>query len=478
MVACLGVVLAAVLFWGLLEFGYPIAFVFAFEVLFAAIWALIFHYLLEKILPPDTSVDATGNLVSSENKILRENAALSAMAVELEDMRDQAESANIAKSEFLAIMSHELRTPISGVIGMVDLLGETRLTKKQMHYVETLRRSGDTLLSVINSILDFSKLDAGQVTLEKKDIKLADLVDDIITTFTPQCDKKGIQLTAEIEDNVPDVIVVDPTRLRQIFYNLVGNAVKFTEEGTISVKVYAQPQTTGVIKFEIMDTGIGISPSAQRILFTKFSQADTSITRKYGGTGLGLSICKKLATLMGGDIGVISAEGEGSLFWFTIFAKKGDVENVGDRNVTYGGRLTDMTVIRPLNILVAEDNEINQEIIKAILGGVGHILTIANNGEEAISMLEKTAFDVVLMDVFMPVLGGVDATKWIRATEKGGNHLPIIGCTADAFPDQIIRYKKVGMDEMVIKPINQMELFAAINRVMGEDIHHFNKKSS
>ena len=384
--------------------------------------------------------------------------------------RKNAEAANQAKSEFLANMSHEIRTPMNGVIGMLQLLSETRLSQEQGGYVESTRHSANALLVLIDDILDFSKIEAGKLEIENIDFNIKKVMDAVIEILAPKAFEKGLELFYLIEKNVPDCLSGDYVRIRQILINLIGNAIKFTEQGKIFVKIQLKKELKNdfILLFEVKDTGIGIPKDKTDKLFHLFTQMDASTTRKFGGTGLGLTISKQLTELMNGEIGVTSELGKGSVFWFTIKLKKQRPRHAYDDANKTALIEEQLLTSSKLKILLAEDNIINQKVVSIMLKKIGHLVTIAEDGRKTLQLYEKEPFDLILMDIQMPVMDGEEATLKIRyLEEKSKTHIPIIALTANAMKGDQERYLNLGMDGYVAKPIKKEVLLKAIYSVLS-----------
>ncbi len=400
----------------------------------------------------------TGGTVS----IYRDVTAARAAARELERARRDAEAANEAKTRFLATMSHEIRTPLNGVLGMNGLLLDTPLDPRQRMYAETIRASGETLLAIINDVLDMAKLEAGRMRLEPAPFAPASLVDEVAALLGPRAGDKGIWLTVEHDDpaHADDALEGDASRIRQVLFNLVGNAVKFTERGGVTVRTERQPRLDGRVDWtvRVRDTGIGIAPQALPTLFDRFTQADGRIARHFGGSGLGLAISRELVTLMGGRIEVESRLGEGSEFRLRLPLKPGTAAPAA----AVPSPADAPAAAKPLRVLVAEDNRVNQLLMTAMLAQMGHHADVVADGREAVRQVQEAPYDVVLMDVQMPEMDGVAATRAIRRLGGTAGRVPIVAVSANVLPEQQAAYRDAGMNDLVPKPVEQARLAQAI----------------
>ncbi|MFH2059775.1 MAG: ATP-binding protein [Pseudomonadota bacterium] len=405
----------------------------------------------------------------------------------IEYSRKEAQAANLAKGDFLANMSHEIRTPMNGVIGMLDIIKETSLSDEQLEIVETAAHSADSLLNIVNDILDFSKIDSGKIQIENIDFDLGQTLDSIGDALCLDAKEKGIEFGWLISNNVPVLLRSDPGRLRQILTNLIKNAIKFVSTGDVFVRVSLEREYKNHVNllFEVKDTGIGIPETKIRTLFDSFTQVDTSTTRLYGGTGLGLAISKQLVEIMGGKIGVESKINKGSRFWFTLPTEKQEIVNTVIENdfkssqeslkpVTIETVREELPLVpdvqnNALCILLVEDNIVNQKVVTSMLKKYGHKMITATNGVQAIELFEKDHFDLILMDIQMPVMGGLEATKKIRIIEKvRASRVPIIALTANAMKGDRQICLAAGMDDYLPKPIDKKKLVEMVETVQSK----------
>jgi PAS domain S-box-containing protein len=382
----------------------------------------------------------------------------------------EAQEAKGMQEQFLANMSHEIRTPMNGIQGMTNLLLETSLEEPQKEFVDIIKRSADNLLVVINDILDFSKIKAGKLTIEKIDFRLKDVLDNVKAVFHHRVKKKGLLLEVEIDPEIPSLLTGDPHRLNQVLINLIGNAIKFTENGYIRVKVILQERAAdqAALLFTVADTGIGIPADRIPEIFDNFSQAGLDISRKYGGTGLGLAICKQLLQLQGGSISLKSEAGRGAEFSFRISYSSSQREEPGAVAAVATGMADSSQLLKGKKILVAEDNEVNQKLVEYVLTKAGGIVQLANNGLEAVNCLQQdSGYDLIIMDLQMPVMDGYGATKIIRDDLQ--LQTPMIAMTATALVGEQVRCLDAGIDEYMTKPFDFKELYKMINSLLGED---------
>jgi signal transduction histidine kinase len=410
----------------------------------------------------------------AQQMAVRAERALALQAEELRLARDTAQEATRIKSHFLATMSHEIRTPMNGIIGMTDLLLESPLSEDQREKLVTVQRSGHALLAIINDILDFSKVEAGKLVVEWLPTDLRPAIDDVLQLLRPRALEKGLDLSVEYAPGLPQAIETDPGRVRQVLTNLVGNAIKFTSEGCVRIRIETEP-TGRRLRFQVADSGPGIPDESQKHLFQPFTQLDVSTTRRFGGTGLGLAICRQLVELLGGEIGVISPAparsavgGVGSVFWFSLPAT---VVSTGAARAA--ARPVPVAAVRQrgaqsalCRVLVAEDNPINQMVIRAMLQKLGIEPTLVADGRQAVESVSAKPFDLVLMDCQMPVMDGFEATRMIR--DGSGEHPVIVAVTANAMAGDAELCRAAGMDDYISKPISVRELRRVLAPWLGE----------
>jgi|GEM_PF-2035581 len=412
------------------------------------------------------TVDAKARLEVQAQELIK-------LADEQSILRIKAEAAQHAKGEFLATMSHEIRTPLAGVLGMTDLLLQDDPSPSQANKITRIKDAGDQLMLILNDILDQAKLEAGKLEVEAMNFNLHQLLSGVQALLEPKADEKNLTLMLQQGEGVPETVHGDAARVRQILNNLIGNAIKFSSDGQIIVRVTTKnldADGTGIF-FEVIDQGVGIDEAVQRTLFQRFHQADASTARQYGGSGLGLSICKQLVDLMHGEIGVESTLGEGSRFWFEIpFDVEDKLTTVASEQEQTESRVPSAS--RPLDILLAEDNELNQFLITSMLDQLGHRVVTCGNGAEAVDCVARDHYDVVLMDIRMPLMDGPTATANIRASKGAHQNIPIVAVTADALSYNMQQsYIDAGMNATTAKPINLKAMLTAIDKALLEDIH-------
>ncbi len=387
--------------------------------------------------------------------------SLEKMVNKLKDMVTRSEEATKAKSDFLACMSHEIRTPMNGILGMTHLALQANPEAKQKEFLLRIDTAANTLLGVINDILDFSKIEADKLSIQNETFRLSGVLSSMRDILESKATTKGLDLNFLVDKDVPDVIYSDPLRFAQICINLCSNSIKFTALGEVTLRISLVEKFDDdiILKIAVKDTGIGIAPEDQVKIFDSFSQADGTSTRKYGGTGLGLAISKSLTHLLGGEIWVESTPNVGSTFTFTMQAKQGLENNLEEAESIPQSKLT----LKPLNILLVEDNEINQEIALEVLKNMGMHVTLANNGAEGVSLFEKYDFDLIFMDIQMPVMDGITATKTIRkSNHPHAQSIPIIAMTAHAMTGDKEISLGAGMNDHITKPINIDELYQTL----------------
>jgi signal transduction histidine kinase/ActR/RegA family two-component response regulator len=426
------------------------------------------------------SMTDAGGVVTGVIGVIFDTTERKTLEVRLKEAKEAAEAANRSKSEFLANVSHEIRTPMNGIIGMTDLMLDTALSPTQRDYLDTVRQSADALMDIINDLLDLSKIEAGRMELESIDFELHGMLEHLAKPIALSASRKGLALALELAPDLPLMVRGDPGKLRQVLVNLLGNAVKFTEAGSVTLSVrtlgpvggHGEDPDSVELAFAVRDTGVGIPDDKQHLIFDAFSQADSSTSRRFGGTGLGLAITRRLVRAMRGEIAVDSTSGQGSTFRFTVrlgavsagSTAPGPAERALRAMVGDGAVSAETAGSQPLRILLAEDNPVNRKLAEVLLHKLGHTVTVACDGMQAVAQMAQSSFDLVLMDMQMPEMDGLEATRRIR---EAGHTLPIVAMTANAMESDRKRCIEAGMDDFLTKPVRAPDLATVLARQPG-----------